>query len=143
MLVQIMALYYTAVFIMFTLLDVTGAVSTRRPQDNSSVKCGRVDDCTIICDTSNACESVTVHVSTNLVSIECTGASSCLYMKITSDYVPTLNITATGTGSLSNAVIVIESTNSNVYTLCSADNACTSTTFFYQNNQSVTHTCRG
>eukprot|EP01083_Nonionella_stella_P270398 915631_1 len=139
MLVQIMALYYTAVF-MFTLLDVTGAVSTRRPQDNSSLKCGETEDCTIICDTSNACDSVTVHVSTNcnFVSIECTGVSSCLYMTITSDYVPALNITATGTGSLSNAVIVIDSTNGNVYTLCSADNACTSATFFYQNKQSVT-----
>eukprot|EP01083_Nonionella_stella_P000535 1516_1 len=123
--------------------SVTYSISTRRPKDNSSVKCGKTEDCTIICDTSNACESVTVHVSTNLVSILCTGASSCLYMTITSVYVPALNITATGIGSLSNATIVIDSTNGNVYTLCSADNACTSTTFFYQNNQSVTHTCRG
>eukprot|EP01083_Nonionella_stella_P187603 689666_1 len=96
-----------------------------------------------MCNGHTSCYNAVFYVFNHMVSIQCIGIDACNTITLISTNVTTLNITATGYASLSTSDIIIDSTNTNVYTICDADTACTGAKFFYQNKQSVAHTCRG
>eukprot|EP01083_Nonionella_stella_P169106 572670_1 len=138
-----MALYRVLVF-MFAAFGNANGVETLYPNlYGTTYRCGSDEDCTIICNDRSACYHTEFYVFNHIVSILCTGIETCTGITIISTNVTTLNITATGYHSLISSDIIVDSTNTNVYTLCDADTACSGAKFFYQNQQSVTHICSG
>eukprot|EP01083_Nonionella_stella_P317896 1159469_1 len=138
-----MALYRVLVF-MFAAFGNANGVETLYPNlYGTTYRCGSDEDCTIICNDRSACYHTEFYVFNHIVSILCTGIETCTAITIISTNVTTLNITATGYHSLISSDIIVDSTNTNVYTLCDADTACSGAKFFYQNQQSVTHICSG
>eukprot|EP01083_Nonionella_stella_P275181 934499_1 len=107
-----------ALLCVFATFWKTYAVETLYPtSDEGTYRCGIDEDCIIICNGRTACYHTDFYVFNHIVSIQCIGIEACTGITIISTNVTTLNITATGYHSLTFSDIIVDSTNTNVYTL--------------------------
>eukprot|EP01083_Nonionella_stella_P037057 101046_1 len=130
------------------LISIVYAETLTNPSQGT-YHCGLTTNCTVICDTRNGCLNSTFHVYNNTVSIQCIDDDACTSITVIAHHVKQLNITATGRWrSMANSHIMVDSTNTDVYTVCgtisdgSEITQCEDTTFHYQNHGKTTHICK-
>eukprot|EP01083_Nonionella_stella_P091599 256164_1 len=119
------ALDLVLVFLSTTLWIAHGLETLYPTSDQHTYHCGIDEDCNIMCNGHTSCYNAVFYVFNHMVSIQCIGIDACNTITLISTNVTTLNITATGYASLSTSDIIIDSTNTNVCTICDADTECT------------------
>ena len=111
-------------------------------QSNQTIHCGLANNnCTIICQTHNSCQSSTFYLHNNNALLLCSGLQSCESLKIFGINATSLSIKINGTQAFQFSIVMIHSSVENTIIHCSGLEACTNSSFYYKNTGNVTHSC--